>query len=97
MHSGVLFSACNTMQEIMHNYISLVMKYVIWKALKRTKGRKGRGLISPFWGVYNIHVGFGLQIAFSTSLEGSVIKIKPATLAPQVTKVSLKAKFCHNL
>ena len=36
-------------------------------------------------------VAFSLPIAFSTSLEGSVIEMKPATLAPQDTAVSLKA------
>ena len=44
-------------------------------------------------------VVFSLLIAFSTSLEGSVIEMKPAALFPVDTKVSLKAKlarFCHN-
>ena len=36
-------------------------------------------------------VAFSLPIAFATSLEGSVIEMKPATLAPQDTAVSLKA------
>ena len=36
-------------------------------------------------------VALGLPIAFWTSLEGSVIEMKSATLAPQDTTVSLKA------
>ena len=36
-------------------------------------------------------VAFGLPIAFWTSLEGSVIKMKSATFALQDTAVSLKA------
>ena len=36
-------------------------------------------------------IAFGLPIAFSTSLEGSVIEMKPATPVPVDTAVSLKA------
>ena len=36
-------------------------------------------------------VAFGLPIAFSTSLEGSAIKMKPAAPVPVDTAVSLKA------
>ena len=36
-------------------------------------------------------VAFGLPIAFWKSLEGSVIEMKSATLAPQDTAISLKA------
>ena len=42
---------------------------------------------------YNIQGRFGLPIAFSTSLEGSVIEMKPAGPVPVDTTVSLKA--CH--
>ena len=47
-------------------------------------------LFTPF------QVASGLRIAFSTSLEGPVIEIKPAAPAPVDTAVSLKAKFRHN-
>ena len=36
-------------------------------------------------------IAFSLLIGFSASLEGSVIKLKPAALVPQDTAVSLKA------
>ena len=45
-------------------------------------------------------VAFSLLVAFSTSLEGSVIKMKPAAPIPVDTTVSLKAlpaKFHHNI
>ena len=42
------------------------------------------------WFFTLFHVAFGL-IAFSTSVEGSVIEIKSATLAPQDTTISRKA------
>ena len=38
-----------------------------------------------------------LRNARTGSLEGSVIEMKPATLVPQDTAVSLKAKSGHNL
>ena len=50
---------------------------------------KARELNSSFFTLFQ--VAFGLPIAFWTSLEGSVIEMKSATLAPQDTAVSLKA------
>ena len=40
-------------------------------------------------------VAFGLLIAFSTSLESSVIEVKPAAPVTVDTTVSLKAKSRH--
>ena len=42
-------------------------------------------------------VVFSLLIAFSTSLDGSIIKMKPVALVPVDTVVSLKAKLGSNL
>ena len=39
---------------------------------------------------------FGLAIAFSASVEGSVLEMKPAAPVPEVNAVSLKAKSHHN-
>ena len=38
----------------------------------------------------------GLPIAFSASVKGSVIEMKPAALIPKDNAVSLKAKLRHN-
>ena len=44
------------------------------------------------FGLYTVfQVAFGLSIAFSTSLEGSVIEMKPAAPVTVDTAVSLKA------
>ena len=40
---------------------------------------------------FMVKVAFSLLIAFSTSLEGSVIEVKPAAPVPVDTTVSLKA------
>ena len=39
---------------------------------------------------------FGLLIAFSASVEGCVIEMKPAAPVSEDNAVSLKAKSCHN-
>ena len=38
----------------------------------------------------------GLSITFSTSLEGSVIEMKPTAPVPVDTMINLKAKFHQN-
>ena len=43
-----------------------------------------------------LQVMFGLPIAFSASVEGFVIKIKPAAPVPEDNAISLKAKSRHN-
>ena len=54
--------------------------------------RSGTKLLVEFLLIFTLfQAAFSLPIAFSESLEGSVIKMKPFTPAPQDTEVSLKA------
>ena len=66
---------------------NLVYLYIVRVAVRSIT--EAREHYSSFFTLFQ--VAFGLPIAFWTSLEGSVIEMKSATLAPQDTAVSLKA------
>ena len=70
---------------IVHVYIACNGKY----ADMSTTERETEALRARFFTVFQI--AFSLLIGLLASLEGSVIELKPATLVPQDTTVSLKA------
>ena len=61
------------------------MYYYVHVAVRSIAGTREQLVLTLF------QVAFGLPIAFWTSVEGSVIEMKSATLVPQDTVVSLKA------
>ena len=66
----------------------MLASYNIDTQIEKATADRGLGTSSFFMLFQEV---FSLWIAFSASLEGSVIKMKPATLAPQDTAVTLKA------